>query len=81
MSLKKILNKAVEILISGSGVAFTTSVVGLFFSLVFNWYSDHKISEIQGSVDKFNSDLEKEFKVYNRRISTYFAFKGNISAR
>ena len=56
------LNNAVKTLIKGSGIAFVTSIVGLFSSLVFNFLSDHRMSKIQGLVDEFNSDLEKSLK-------------------
>ena len=56
---QEVLKRAVQTLVGGSGVAFITSIVGLFSSLIFNWFSDHRMSEIQGLVDDFNSDLEK----------------------
>ncbi len=51
--------EAVQTLISGSGVAFITSLVGLFCSLLFNWHSDKNISDLQHLVNKFNARLEK----------------------
>lgn len=59
---QEVLKGAVKTLISGSGVAFVTSIVGLFSSLIFNGFSDHRMSEIQNLVDEFNSDLEKSLK-------------------
>ncbi len=58
----KNLNDAVKTLIKGSGIAFVTSIVGLFSSLIFNFFSDHRMSKIQGLVDEFNSNLEKSLK-------------------
>ena len=52
-------SEAVQILISGSGVAFITSLIGLFCSLLFNWCSDKNLSDLQHLVDRFNARLEK----------------------
>ena len=56
------LNQAVEILMSGASVAFFTSVVGLFFSLLFNFSSDKKMSALQIQLNKFTYTLENSLK-------------------
>ena len=56
------IEKAIKILISGSSVAFFTSVVGLFCSLLFNLESDKEISLLQSSLNKFNFRLEECLK-------------------
>ena len=53
------LSEAVQTLLSGSGIAFVTSLVGLFCSILFNGYSDIKLSELEYLVNEFNVDLEK----------------------
>ena len=58
----KKLTDAVQILISGAGVAFFTSVFGLLCSLIFNIISDKKISSLQIKLNEFNSLLEKSLK-------------------
>ena len=56
------LTDAVQILISGAGVAFFTSVFGLLCSLIFNIISDKKISALEIKLKEFNSLLEKSLK-------------------
>ena len=56
------IENAIKILISGSSVAFFTSVVGLFCSLLFNLESDKEISLLQSSLNKFNFRLEECLK-------------------
>ena len=58
----KNIENAIEILISGSSVAFFTSVFGLFCSLLFNFLSDKRISRLQSSLNNFNFGLEKCLK-------------------
>lgn len=53
---------AINTLLSGAGVAFVTSVFGLFSSLIFNKVSDLRIFRIQHDLDKFNSRLDKSLK-------------------
>ena len=53
---------AIRDLIGGAGVAFFTSVAGLFCSLIFNVISDKKTSVLQIQLNKFNSLLEKSLK-------------------
>lgn len=54
--------EAINILISGSSVAFFTSVAGLSCSLLFNFLSDNRISILQKSLNDFNFTLEKCLK-------------------
>ncbi len=56
------ISEAVNLLISGAGVAFFTSVVGLLASLIFNLISDKRVSLLQSLLNKFNSRLEKSLK-------------------
>ena len=56
------LRQAIEVLISGAGVAFFTSVAGLFCSLLFNFISDKRISVLQSNLNNFNFSLEKSLK-------------------
>lgn len=56
------LSEAVNLLISGAGVAFFTSVAGLLCSLIFNIISDKRVSLLQSLLNKFNSRLEKSLK-------------------
>ena len=56
------LDTAVDLLISGAGVAFFTSVVGLTCSLIFNFISDKRTSLLQSLLTKFNFRLEKSLK-------------------
>ena len=59
---EKDLEGAVELLISGAGVAFFTSVAGLLCSLLFNIISDKKISKLDSLLNTFNLRLEKCLK-------------------
>ena len=56
------VNKSINSLIEGAKLAFSTSVVGLFFSLVFNFSSDRIISMLQNSLNDFNSSLERSLE-------------------
>ena len=58
----KNIENAIEILISGSSVAFFTSVAGLCCSLSFNVISDKSISLLQSRLNKFNFRLEQCLK-------------------
>ncbi len=60
--LQETPTEAVQILISGAGVAFFTSVAGLLCSLIFNIISDNTISALQNDLNRFNSQLEKSLK-------------------
>ena len=56
------IENAIKSLISGSSVAFFTSVFGLSCSLIFNFISDKRISLLQSSLNKFNFRLEECLK-------------------
>ncbi len=58
----KVDDSTIKNLLSGASVAFITSVVGLFCSLVFSVVFDRKIFQVECSLEDFNSRLEKSCK-------------------
>ena len=67
--------EAIQTLISGSSVAFFTSVAGLVCSLLFNWFLDNEISILQKHLNDFNSNLEACLKFITEEHLSILNFK------
>ena len=73
------LLKMIEPLLSGAGVAFITSLAGLFLSLVYSWQAQLNTNKVYKSVSAWNNKLRTQWPQINQSAIIHQGQKGQTS--
>lgn len=53
------LKNGITGLLSGAQIAFSTSVWGIFFSILFSWFEKHHVNELRNHISKLQISIDK----------------------
>lgn len=81
------IKNSIQILLSGMGTAFVSSIYGMLLSLVFTFFEKVQVNSLHNSIHRFCYNLDKKFKIskedertielkrQERLLNDYFIFK------
>lgn len=81
------IKNSIQILLSGMGTAFVSSIYGMLLSLVFTFFEKMQVNSLHNSIHRFCYNLDKKFKIskedertielkrQERLLNDYFIFK------